>query len=160
MASPCRRPELHRPRSPSSSTISGWAGTSPRFDDRRWPTTPPSPAPEPGTRWWRTRFDLALTRGRDVSIALTIGDPNRPRSPARYRALIFVNGWMMGRFVAHVGPQRSFVLPNGVLNPHGRNTLAIAVTGDGGPGATPEPVRLVNLQTVRGGAPLRLTPPG
>ncbi len=38
----------------------------------------------------------------------------------------------MGQYIADVGPQHTFVIPNGVLNPDGHNTLAIAVTSDGG----------------------------
>jgi hypothetical protein len=49
------------------------------------------------------------------------------------------------------GPQHTFVLPNGVLNTDGRNTLALAVTSDGGPGDGLERVQLTTLATVRGG---------
>src|SRR5664280_145734 len=44
-----------------------------------------------------------------------------------YRALIFVNGWNLGQYINDVGPQHTFVLPNGILDPNGTNTLAIAV---------------------------------
>ena len=75
----------------------------------------------------------ACPSGHDASLGLTIGDPAKPRSAGSYRVLIFVNGWNMGQFIGHVGPQRTFVLPTGILNPNGRNTLALAVTSDGGP---------------------------
>jgi hypothetical protein len=65
--------------------------------------------------------------------------------------LIFVNGWNMGQFIAHVGPQRVFVIPPGILNPQGENTIALAVTTDGLPGNALEPVRLVALRVARGG---------
>lgn len=42
-------------------------------------------------------------------------------------ALIFVNGWNLGQYVSGVGPQATFVLPNGILNPCGQNTLALAL---------------------------------
>jgi hypothetical protein len=60
----------------------------------------------------------------------------------------------MGQFIAHVGPQRVFVLPPGILNPRGRNTLALAVTSDGR--AALEPVRLKILHAVRGGLPVEI----
>ena len=60
-----------------------------------------------------------MPRPDDASLGLTIGDPATPRSAANYRALIFVNGWNMGQYIANVGPQHTFVVPNGVLNPHG-----------------------------------------
>ncbi len=74
-----------------------------------------------------------------------------PRSPSRYRVLIFVNGWNMGQFVANVGPQRVFPIPDGILHHRGRNTLALAVTSDGAPGNAIEPVKLVTLHHARGG---------
>jgi hypothetical protein len=70
--------------------------------------------------------------------------------------LIFVNGWNLGQYIADVGPQHTFVLPTGILDPHGRNTLALAVTSDGGAGNALEAVRLTNLATVRGGVPVSL----
>jgi beta-galactosidase GanA len=126
----------------------------PGFNDRNWAA---ASAQQPaGTRWYRTSFTLNVPKGEDASIGLTIGDPSTPRSPVSYRALIFVNGWNMGQFIAHVGPQRTFVIPTGILNPNGKNELAIAVTSDGASGNTLEPVRLVNLETVRGGVPVQM----
>ena len=126
----------------------------PGFDDKSWATA--NLPPKAGTRWYRTTFRLNIPKEDDASIGVAIGDPNKPRSPVSYRALIFLNGWNMGEFIADVGPQRVFVLPNGILNSDGENTLAIAVTSDGAPGDTLEPVRLIDLQTVRGGVPVKL----
>ena len=44
-----------------------------------------------------------------------------------YRALLYVNGWMIGNYVNYLGPEHSFPVPNGILNPDGNNTIAIAV---------------------------------
>ena len=44
--------------------------------------------------------------------------------------LIFVNGWNLGQYVNDVGPQRVFVLPQGILRHRGTNTLALAVWSD------------------------------
>nr|WP_262700819.1 beta-galactosidase [Streptomyces sp. NEAU-383] len=50
-----------------------------------------------------------------------------PDSPDRdYRALIYVNGWLMGQYVNDTGPQHTFPLPRGILRADGRNTIAIA----------------------------------
>jgi hypothetical protein len=67
-----------------------------------------------------------------------------------------LNGWNVGQLIAHVGPQRTFVLPTGILNPRGRNTLALAVTSDGNSESHLEAVQLVTLHSARGGAPLEL----
>ncbi|MFD1051350.1 beta galactosidase jelly roll domain-containing protein, partial [Kibdelosporangium lantanae] len=105
------------------------------------------------TQGGQRTFTLDTPRDHDVSIGLTIGDPVKPRSGGNYRALVFVNGWNMGQYIANIGPQHTFVVPTGVLNPHGRNSLAIAVTSDGGQGNGLEQVTLTNLGTVRGGPP-------
>ncbi|WP_348693105.1 beta-galactosidase [Duganella fentianensis] len=126
------------------------------------PTTGWQPAsigvtpPAAGTYWLRTQFRLDLPADHDVQLGLTFGDPKQPRSERENRVLIFVNGWNMGQFIAHVGPQRTFVIPPGILNPHGENTIALAVTSDGRPENALEPVALVKLRAARGGVPLEL----
>ncbi|MFD1048360.1 beta galactosidase jelly roll domain-containing protein, partial [Kibdelosporangium lantanae] len=50
-----------------------------------------------------------------------------PRFDEGIRALLYVNGWQVGQYINNVGPQHSFPVPTGVLNPHGTNTIAIAV---------------------------------
>jgi beta-galactosidase GanA len=128
----------------------GWS--RPGFDDRGWATrqVPGTDAPA-GTSWYRTTFRLRVPKDEDASLGLTIGDPSSPRARGSYRVLIFLNGWNMGQYVADVGPQHTFVLPTGVLDPNGPNTLALAVTSDGGPVNALERVQLTNLATARGG---------
>lgn len=112
----------------------GWY--QPRFDDSSWkavslPDRWPDGAATPGVGWYRTSFQLSLPSGADVPIGLRItDDPKRS-----YEALIFVNGWMMGQYVNDVGPQRLFYLPDGVIDPHGRNVIAIAVIAHGSDGS-------------------------
>jgi beta-galactosidase GanA len=125
--------------------------------DRDWEITQvPDARAAAGTAWYRTQFDLAIPRAHDASLGLTFGDPTKLRSAGTYRVLIFVNGWHMGQFIAHIGPQRTFVIPTGILDPNGRNTLALAVTSDGRPGSGLEAVALTDLVTVRGGVPVEL----
>ena len=129
----------------------------PGFDDSRWERASlPAPQAPPGTNWYRTSFDLQVPEGHDVTVGVAIGDSSTPRSAdAAYRVLIFVNGWNMGQFIAHVGPQRIFPVPEGVLNHRGRNTIALAVTSDGARPNALESVRLVAMRNVRGGIPVR-----
>ena len=129
----------------------------PGYPDRGWADrgVPDTAAPA-GTSWYRTTFDLRVPAGDDASLGLTVGDPAVPRSGGHYRVLIFLNGWNMGQYIADVGPQHTFVLPTGILDPHGRNTLALAVTSDGGPANALEAVHLTTLATVRGGVPVPL----
>ena len=131
----------------------------PGYPDGDWTTTTvPASTAMSGTAWYRTTFGLHIPRVDDASLGITIGDPSTPQSTADYRALIFVNGWNMGQYIADVGPQHTFVIPNGVLNADGQNTLAIAVTSNGGSGNGLEKVALTNLGTVRGGVPVTTDP--
>ncbi len=129
----------------------------PDFDDARWASaTIPAASASAGTTWYRTGFDLAVPTGQDATIGVSFGDASVPRSVARYRALIFVNGWNMGQFIAHIGPQRTFPIPEGILNHHGHNSIALAVTSDGAAGDALEAVRLVTLHNARGGVPVKM----
>jgi Beta-galactosidase second all-beta domain len=75
-----------------------------------------------------------------AGVGLTItDDPSR-----QYRALIFVNGWQMGQYINYLGPEHSFPIPNGVLNPNGDNTIAIAVWNLDGTTGGLEQVSLTN----------------
>ena len=125
----------------------------PDFPDGNWAETSlPATSTAPGITWYRTTVDLAVPAGEDVSFALAITD-----QPSRdYHLRIFVNGWHMGLYVNNVGPQTEFVVPNGILDVNGTNTIAIAAWtfGDatGGLGA----ISLVVLGQVSGGVPVSL----
>jgi hypothetical protein len=95
---------------------------------------------------------LAVDPGTDASIGLTLTD-----DPARaYRAQIFLNGWNMGQYINDVGPQHTFVLPNGVLDTRGPNTLALAILADGTTRSGPGAVELTLLGRAAGGVPVTL----
>jgi len=120
-----------------------------------WSAASPGMAPpQPGTYWLRTTFKLDLPKQHDIQLGLAFGDTSRAQSSVQTRVLMFVNGWNMGNFISHIGPQRTFVLPPGILNANGDNTIALAVTTDGKPENALEPVKLVTLHAVRGGVPV------
>jgi hypothetical protein len=104
--------------------------------DADWkPTTLPADTAVPGITWYRTDVTLDLPKGQDTSLGVAFKDP-----PGRhYRATLFVNGWQMGNYIAELAPQRSFPIPKGVIDPHGRNSIVVAVwktdTTPGGLGA-------------------------
>ncbi|MFI8202348.1 beta-galactosidase [Streptomyces sp. NPDC085937] len=130
----------------------------PDHDDRRWRTVElPRAERRQGVAWYRTRFRLGLGPDLDASVGLTLeDDPERA-----YRVQIFLNGWNLGQYVNDVGPQHTFVLPNGILRARGSNTLALAVLSDGTTPAGPHTVRLTLLDAVRGGVPVEpVDPPG
>ena len=130
---------------------SGWY--LPGFDDEQWASvTLPNADPRPGVSWYRTQFRVNVPQGVDASLGLTITD-TRSKS---YRAQIFLNGWNVGQYINNVGPQVTFVLPNGLLHTRGENTLAIAVLSDGTTPGGLGSVTLANLGTVAGG--VKVTP--
>jgi beta-galactosidase GanA len=124
----------------------GWQ--LPAYDDGDWvPVAFPYTETRQGVAWYRTSFRLAIPHDVDASLGLTFTD-----DPARaYRVQIFLNGWNLGQYINDVGPQHTFVLPAGVLDPHGRNTLALAVLTDGTAPAGPGTVALTALGTAAGG---------
>jgi hypothetical protein len=107
--------------------------------------TLPNASAHAGVAWYRTSFVLDVLDGVDASLGLAISDdPSK-----QYRALIYLNGWNVGQYVNDVGPQTTFVLPNGILDTSGVNTLALAVTGAAA--CDLGAVTLVNLGTAAGG---------
>ncbi|MEU6577433.1 beta-galactosidase [Streptomyces sp. NPDC046805] len=103
-----------------------------------------------GVTWYRTTFKLSVPGDIDASVGLTLeDDPDRA-----YRVQVFLNGWNMGQYINDVGPQHTFVLPNGILRTRGTNTLALAVLSDGTTESGPGKVQLTLLGSAAGGVPV------
>jgi beta-galactosidase GanA len=105
-----------------------------------------------GIGWYRTTFSLNLPSHGYVPIDVQIGGPGPGAGTADYRAFIYVNGWLIGRYVNNVGPQHQFYVPAGILNDDGDNTLAIAVWGLDQAGGGLAAVSLVATGDQQGGA--------
>ncbi|SEO32161.1 beta-galactosidase [Actinacidiphila rubida] len=96
----------------------------PGYPTEGWtPVTLPATDTTPGVSWYTTHAALDLPKGQDTSLGLTLTDD----ASRKYRAELYVNGWDVGNYVNYLGPQHSFPVPNGILNPNGDNTIAIAV---------------------------------
>jgi beta-galactosidase GanA len=107
----------------------GWSLAG--YPDRNWTsvTVPDSWASRgvpAGVGWYRTTFRLNLPRDTYGPIYVQIGGAAPGAGSADYRAFIYVNGWLVGRYVNNVGPQHQFYVPAGILNDHGQNTISIA----------------------------------
>jgi beta-galactosidase GanA len=128
---------------------SGWH--LPAFSDSAWqPVSLPRSDTFQGVRWYRTSFTFAPPQGVDASVGLTLSDT----SSRSYRAQIFLNGWNLGQYINNVGPQHTFVLPNGILRANAANVLALAVLADGTTPAGPGSVALTLLGSAAGGVPI------
>lgn len=123
----------------------------PGFRDRDWEKAEfPRAERYQGVTWYRTTFRLSVPADVDASIGLTLDD-----DPYRaYRAQLFLNGWNLGQYINNVGPQHTFVLPNGILRTRGTNTLALAVLSEFTTLSGPGSVRLTLLGAARGGVPV------
>ncbi|MYW18884.1 beta-galactosidase, partial [Streptomyces sp. SID2955] len=123
----------------------------PGFEDRDWERVDfPRAARYQGVTWYRTTFRLSVPADVDASVGLTLDD-----DPYRaYRAQIFLNGWNLGQYINDVGPQHTFVLPNGILRTRGANTLALAVLSEFTTLSGPGSARLTLLGRASGGVPV------
>ena len=135
----------------------GW--DLPGYPDSDWqsvtlPDSWSSRGVPPGIGWYRTTFSLNLPGRSYVPIDVQIGGPGPGAGTANYRAFIYVNGWLIGRYVNNVGPQHQFYVPAGILNDHGANTLAIAVWGLDQAGGGLDAVSLVAAGNQAGGVPV------
>ncbi|MBO0804726.1 MAG: beta-galactosidase [Nocardiopsaceae bacterium] len=113
----------------------------------------------PGVGWYRSSFSLNLPPSSYVPIDVQVGGPGPgPGGTADYRAFIYVNGWLVGRYINNTGPQHKFYVPAGILNDHGPNTLAIAVWGLDQAGGGLANVSLVAAGNQAGGLPIAPVP--
>lgn len=102
-----------------------------------------------GIAWYTTTFGLDIPEGYDVPLAIELPAINKSAS-ATYRAQIYVNGWQFGKYVHHLGPQVMYIVPQGIWNYQGENTLAISLWAMNDGGAKLDSVKLVagpNVQT-------------
>ncbi|KAF9451828.1 glycoside hydrolase family 35 protein [Macrolepiota fuliginosa MF-IS2] len=81
------------------------------------------PGQKAGIGFFITTFNLNIPRDVDAMLSFNFEEPlGQP-----YRAYMFVNGWMMGKRIANLGPQAKFPVHEGILNYRGSNTVAVAL---------------------------------
>ncbi|KAL5318830.1 hypothetical protein ACEPPN_013897 [Leptodophora sp. 'Broadleaf-Isolate-01'] len=108
----------------------------------------------PGVGFYATTFNLDYPSGYDIptSIVFTnssaVGDP---AGPAVFRIQLFVNGWQFGKYVNNIGPQTEYPIPEGILNHHGENFLALTFWSLQSKGAKLDGVKLKNNAIVKTG---------
>ncbi len=98
----------------------------PDFDDSHWQSVKVPDTFKENDRWitwYRTEFDLNLPESLNAPLGLVMDGVEDPQ----IKAVIFVNGYLLGRYWPDKGPQTKFYLYPGILNERGQNTVAIAV---------------------------------
>ncbi|KIJ39020.1 hypothetical protein M422DRAFT_258174, partial [Sphaerobolus stellatus SS14] len=98
-----------------------------------------------GIKAFRASFNLNFPAGSDIPVALSF---TRTFS-SRHRSVIYVNGWQLGRFSSADGPQTLFLLPDGILNSSGNNTLLITLWSLDTQGAKFADIELVSTALVQ-----------
>lgn len=102
----------------------------PGFDTSSWASRPLSsglPTGKAGVGFFVTTFMLDVPKGVDAMFSFVFDNDTAVPAGQAYRALLFVNGWQYGKRVANIGPQAKFPVPVGILNPNGKNTVAVAL---------------------------------
>ncbi|MFZ0042795.1 MAG: beta galactosidase jelly roll domain-containing protein, partial [Solirubrobacteraceae bacterium] len=139
----------------------GWA--LPSYPDSSWarvnlPDAWSARSVPPGVGWYRTSFRLHVPSDVWAPLGLRLTAPGGGKpgpGAANFQALIYVNGWLIGRYINDLGPQDTFYVPQGLLRTQGSNTVAIAewslAPGAGGLGQ----VALVPYEIERGGVAVR-----
>ncbi|KAJ7283442.1 glycoside hydrolase family 35 protein [Mycena rebaudengoi] len=129
----------------------------PGFNDAAWATGAPTKGlSHAGVGFYRTTFNLDIPAGVDYPLAVVF--TNSTINP-HFRAQLYVNGYQFGRYVNHIGPQRSFPVPQGILNYKGANTLAVSLWAAGAGGAKIEALDLKLTAKVESSMPTVVNPP-
>jgi beta-galactosidase len=77
----------------------------PGFDDSSWKSgSPETGLNEDGAKFYRTVVPLSIPKGIDVSLGFVLGSP----SGSTLRAQLYVNGYMFGKYIPHIGNQVIF----------------------------------------------------
>lgn len=104
---------------------------------------------EAGVGFYTAEFALDLPEGYDIPLSFVYNNSavdfssevsdlqmtNSTSGPSQYRTQLFINGWQFGIYTNHIGPQTRFVVPEGILNYHGMNTIALTLWAHDAEGA-------------------------
>ncbi|KAK4192488.1 beta-galactosidase precursor [Podospora australis] len=81
----------------------------------------------PGVAFYTTNVELNINDTKwDVPINFEFEAGNATES-GNCRVWLWVNGFQMGRYIPHIGPQTSFHVPEGVLLHNGTNHISLAI---------------------------------
>lgn len=132
----------------------------PGYDTSSWISRSLSdglPSKTAGIGFFVTTFELNIPLHLDVPISFVFDYGNNNQL---YRALLFVNGWHMGKRVANLGPQSKFPVHQGILDYGGKNTVALVLWATNNQAISPS-LTLVADNIIEGGVgPIAMNNPG
>ncbi|KAH3983926.1 beta-galactosidase [Parastagonospora nodorum] len=104
----------------------------PGFDDSAWNSSSPSTGfEEAGIYFYRTVIPLNVPAELDAAFAFVLN----ASGSQHVRVQLFVNGYQYARFNPHVGNEKKFPVPPGVLNYGGDNVIGLSVWAQSEEGA-------------------------
>ena len=142
----------------------------PPSDD--WPVGKPTNGIDSaGVRFYTTSFDLDMPAGYDIPLSFQFANNTASGAAvSNFRAQIYVNGYQFGKYgttrrslrisssliyflniVNNIGPQTSFPVPQGILDYHGTNYLALSLWALDNNGAKLEGFKLVSTAVIQSG---------
>lgn len=77
-----------------------------------------------GIAFYTASFNLDMPNGWDIPLSIVFGNNT---NPAPSQVQLFVNGYQFGKYMSHLGPQTAFPVPEGILNYHGENWVAMTL---------------------------------
>ncbi|KAJ9478783.1 Beta-galactosidase [Pseudozyma hubeiensis] len=101
--------------------VEGWH--LPGFDASEWSSVKDSRGERGRVVFYRTTFSLDLAEGIDLGLTFAFNEVKGKK----FRAQLYVNGWQMGKYVNHLGPQRRFPVHSGVVELRGKNEVGVSV---------------------------------
>lgn len=86
----------------------------------------------------------------DIPMSFVFTNATRNGAPVKYRAQLYVNGYHFGKYVNNIGPQTAFPVPEGILDYHGMNYVALSLWAmeEGGAKIEIELVATAAIQTM------------
>ncbi|KAF2193808.1 glycoside hydrolase family 35 protein [Zopfia rhizophila CBS 207.26] len=122
------------------------------WEDSKGPTAGISKA---GVGFFTTSFNLDMPKGYDIPLSFVFANSTSGTSGSAvlaYRCQLFVNGYQFGEYINNIGPQTSFPVPEGILNYHGTNFVAVSLWGLEAEGARVEGLKLVHGPIIQTGS--------
>ncbi|KAL1986538.1 hypothetical protein VTN96DRAFT_6116 [Rasamsonia emersonii] len=90
-----------------------------------------------GVAFYTASFTLDMPEGYDIPLAFIFTNSSSTLTTAQkkqnqnqnqnYRVQLYVNGYQFGKYVNNIGPQTTFPVPEGILNYHGINYIALSL---------------------------------